>query len=116
VRRQFLLVAVGARPRVLSAEILDVLTPFAVALIATRIVAGHLPNRFGGARVALYCLCIQAVELALIGTAGAAWVAIVGAAIAGAGFSLVFPSLGLEAVRRVPIAGSPWALTTRSST
>src|SRR4051794_41334420 len=29
---------------------------FAVALIATRIVAGHLPDHFGGARVALYCL------------------------------------------------------------
>lgn len=79
-------------------------TTFAVALIATRIVAGHLPDRFGGARVASYCLGIQALGLALIGTAGAGWTAIVGAAIAGAGFSLVFPGLGLEAVRRVPPA------------
>lgn len=79
-------------------------TTFAVFLIATRIVAGHLPDKFGGAQVALYCLVIQALGLALIGTADAGWIAILGAAIAGAGFSLVFPGLGLEAVRRVPPA------------
>jgi MFS family permease len=76
-------------------------TSFAVALIATRIVAGHLPDRFGGARVASYCLGIQAFGLLLIGLAGVGWLATVGAAVAGAGFSLVFPGLGLEAVRRV---------------
>jgi MFS family permease len=85
-------------------------TTFAVALIATRVVAGHLPDRFGGARVALYCLGIQAVGLALIGTAGSGWIAIIGAAVAGAGFSLVFPSLGLEAVRRVPPASRGMAM------
>ena len=79
-------------------------TTFAVALIATRIVAGHLPDKFGGAQVSLYCLVIQALGLALIGTASAGWIAILGAAIAGAGFSLVFPGLGLEVVRRVPLA------------
>jgi len=79
-------------------------TTFAVFLIATRMVAGHLPDRFGGAQVALYCLLIQALGLGLIGTAGSAWIATLGAAIAGAGFSLVFPGLGLEAVRRVPPA------------
>lgn len=79
-------------------------TAFAVALIAARIVAGHLPDRFGGARVALYCLVIQALGLALIGIAGTGWMATLGATVAGAGFSLVFPGLGLEAVRRVPPA------------
>jgi len=79
-------------------------TTFAAALIATRIIAGHLPDRFGGARVAAYCLGIQAVGLMLIGSGHAAWVAIAGAAISGAGFSLVFPALGLEVVQRVPPA------------
>ena len=74
---------------------------FALALIAIRVFGGHLPDRIGGARVALYCLGIQAVGLMLIAVAGAGWIAIVGAGIAGAGFSLVFPSLGLEAVGRV---------------
>jgi MFS family permease len=79
-------------------------TTFAVVLIATRIAAGHLPDKFGGAHVALYCLVIQALGLALIGAAATGWIAILGAGIAGAGFSLVFPGLGLEAVRRAPPA------------
>lgn len=87
-------------------------TTFAVALIATRIVAGHLPDRFGGARVSLYCLVVQAMGLALIGMATAGWVAILGAAIAGAGFSLVFPGLGLEVVQRVPSAHRGIAMGT----
>ncbi len=85
---------------------------FAVALIATRIVAGHLPDRFGGARVALYGLSVQVLGLAFIGMADAGWTAMLGAAIAGAGFSLVFPSLGLEAVRRVSPADRGVAMGT----
>jgi MFS family permease len=87
-------------------------TTFAMALIATRIVAGHLPDRFGGAQVTIFCLVIQALGLALIGTAGTGWVATLGAAIAGAGFSLVFPGLGLEVVRRVPAANRGIAMGT----
>ncbi|TCM07416.1 MFS transporter [Sphingomonas sp. PP-CC-3G-468] len=71
-------------------------------ITVARLAAGHLPDRFGGARVALWCLGIQAIGLLVIGLAGSGGFAMVGAAIAGAGFSLVFPSLGLEAVRRAP--------------
>jgi MFS family permease len=87
-------------------------TTFAAMLIVTRIVLGHLPDKFGGAQVTLYCLVIQALGLALIGTAGAGWIATLGAGIAGAGFSLVFPGLGLEAVRRVPPANRGIAMGT----
>ena len=38
--------------------------------------------------------------LTVIYTADAGWIAMIGTAIAGMGFSLVFPSLGLEAIRR----------------
>jgi predicted MFS family arabinose efflux permease len=75
---------------------------FAVALIAVRVVAGHWPDRFGGARVALGCLFVQALGLALIALAPSSAFAIAGAIIAGAGFSLVFPSFGIEAVTRAP--------------
>jgi len=44
---------------------------------------------------------IQSLRLALIGLASASWTATLGAAIAGVGFSLVFPGLGLEVVQRV---------------
>ena len=77
-------------------------TAFAVSLIVSRIVAGHLPDRFGGARIAMWSLCIQAAGLTLIGAAVGGPMAFVGAVIAGTGFSLVFPSLGLEAVRIAP--------------
>jgi MFS family permease len=87
-------------------------TTFAVALIAARIFWSGLPDRFGGAKVALCCLVIQAIGLVMIGVAGSAGLAMIGAAICGAGFSLVFPSLGLEAVRRAPPASRGLAMGT----
>ena len=87
-------------------------TTFAVALIAARILWSGLPDRFGGAKVALYCLVIQAIGLAMIGVARSPVLAITGAAISGIGFSLVFPSLGLEAVRRAPAESRGLAMGT----
>jgi len=87
-------------------------TTFAVALIGARVLGGGLPDRFGGAKVALYCLVIQAMGLAMIGLAGSEAIAISGAAICGAGFSLVFPSLGLEAMKRAPAESRGLAMGT----
>lgn len=75
---------------------------FAIMLILTRILWGHLPDRYGGAKVALYSLLFQAIGLVLIGASSSGWVAMLGASVSGAGFSLVFPGLGLEAIRRAP--------------
>jgi MFS family permease len=77
-------------------------TVFAVALIVVRVFAAQLPDRYGGATVALGCLAFQAAGLAMIALASRGEVAMAGAALCGAGFSLVFPSLGIEAVRRAP--------------
>lgn len=87
-------------------------TAFAVALIGTRVVAGHLPDRLGGAEVALWCLLVQAAGLAAIGLADSAWIGVLGATVCGAGFSLVFPSLGLEAVQRAPAEARGLAMGT----
>ena len=75
---------------------------YAVALIVARLAFGHLPDRLGGARVALLFVLIETMGLAVMGLAAAAWVAAVGAALTGFGYSLVFPALGVEAVRRAP--------------
>lgn len=78
------------------------LSAFGAAYIATRLVAGGLPDRLGGRRVAIGSLLVELVGQAVIATAATPDVAVAGAAITGLGFSLVFPSLGVEAVRRVP--------------
>jgi MFS family permease len=75
---------------------------FAVALVAARLCFGHLPDRLGGAKVALVCVFFESVGLALIWFAPSLPIAATGAALAGFGYSLVYPGLGAEAVRRAP--------------
>jgi predicted MFS family arabinose efflux permease len=63
---------------------------------------GHLPDKIGGGRVALVCGLVEAAGLALIWLATNALFASVGAALTGFGYALVYPALGVEAVRRAP--------------
>lgn len=78
---------------------------FAVALVGARALLGHVPDRLGGARVALVTIVIEAAGLALIWLARGSMLAAVGAAMTGFGYALVYPGLGIEAVQRAP-AGS----------
>jgi predicted MFS family arabinose efflux permease len=66
------------------------------------IFASSIP-KFGGLRVVLVCLTIQTCGLLLLWRANSPHVAMLAAAIAAAGFSLVFPSLGVEAVKTVSL-------------
>jgi predicted MFS family arabinose efflux permease len=75
---------------------------FAFALVAARLFFGHVPDRLGGARVALVCVLVEAAGLALMWFAPGRTIAAVGAALTGFGYSLVYPGLGVEAVRRAP--------------
>jgi MFS family permease len=77
-------------------------TAYAVALITARLGLGHLPDRIGGARVALGSALVETAGLALIWLAPGAFVAAAGAALTGFGYGLVYPALGVEAVRRAP--------------
>lgn len=77
-------------------------TAFGIAFIAARMFFGHLPDKLGGARVALLCVLIEAVGLLLIWGAHTPAIAYVGAALTGWGYSLAFPGFGVEAVRRAP--------------
>lgn len=77
-------------------------TVFAGIFILARLVLGYLPDRIGGAKVALACLLVEAAGLALIWRANAPGIALLGAGLTGLGYSLVYPGLGVEAVSRVP--------------
>jgi MFS family permease len=78
------------------------LTLLSLAFTAGRVVFGHLPDRIGGAKVALVCVLIEAAGQALIWQASSAAFALFGAALTGFGYSLVYPGFGVEAVRRAP--------------
>ena len=63
-------------------------TAFSVALIAGRAVLGHLPDRLGGAKVALVSMLVQAVGLAAVGFAAGSRTALAGVTLTGLGYAL----------------------------
>ena len=77
-------------------------TAFAVSFILARVFFGHLADRVGGAKVALICVLIEAAGQALIWLAPWSAMALIGAALTGFGYSLVYPGFGVEAVRGAP--------------
>ena len=90
------------------------LTAFSSAFVGARLLFANAINRFGGYRVAIVCFLTETVGLLLLWVANAPEVALLGAALAGFGFALVFPSLGVEAVNLVPIANRGAALAAYS--
>ena len=75
---------------------------YGACFVLVRTVAGHLPDKVGGVTVAAASMAVEALGQILLWTAPGPGVAFVGASLTGVGCSLVFPSLGVEAFRRVP--------------
>ena len=78
------------------------LTCFGVGFVVVRVLCGHLPDRIGGTPVAIVSLAVEACGQYLLWLAPNPAVALVGAVLTGLGCSMVFPSMGLEAVRQIP--------------
>ncbi len=79
-----------------------VFTAFAAMVVVMRVLGGWLPDRFGPIRCAVGAGLIEAAGLLAIATAQSLPAALLGAMAMGAGFSLLFPSLALLVVNRVP--------------
>jgi MFS family permease len=86
-----------------------------VAFIVGRVVFGHLPDKLGGAKVALVCMLIEAMGQILIWRANSPMLALAGVTLTGLGYSLVFPGLGVEALRHVPQQSRGLAMGTFTS-
>jgi MFS family permease len=85
---------------------------FATMVVLTRLIGGDLPDRMGPARVATAAACTEALGLATIAVAHSLPVALLGALAMGAAFSLLYPSLSLIVIDRVPETGRGAALGT----
>lgn len=88
------------------------LTLFSCAFVGARLLFPNGINRLGGLNVATICFAVEIVGLLLTGVASAPWMAKMGVFLAGAGFSLVFPALGVVAVKAVPQQNQGAALAT----
>jgi len=88
------------------------LTLFSVAFVGTRLLFPHAITRHGGLNVALVCFAVEALGLFMVWGAGDPWLARGGALLTGAGFSLVFPAIGVVAVSAVPPQNRGSALAT----
>ena len=75
---------------------------FAISFVVVRLLFANTISKWGGYRVAIVSLAFECSGLILLWLASVPAMAEAGASLAGFGFSLVFPALGVEAVRNVP--------------
>ncbi|MEG1626552.1 MFS transporter [Pseudomonas sp.] len=80
------------------------LSAFGLCFILSRLLFVNAVNRFGGYPVAIVCMSTEALGLALLWLAPSPVLALVGAGLTGFGLSLVYPALGVEAIKQVPVS------------
>jgi MFS family permease len=78
-----------------------VMTAFGIGFIFVRAVLGNLPDKIGGYRVALWSLIVEALGQVSVWGAPHEIIALAGALVTGLGCALVYPALGVEALKRV---------------
>lgn len=90
------------------------LTLFGSFFVGARLLFANAIRSYGGFRVALVSFMFECAGLLTLWLAPTPAAALVGAAVTGFGFALVFPSLGVEAVELVPPASRGAALAAYS--
>ncbi len=86
------------------------LTLFGALFVVARLIFADAINRVGGFAVATTCFSVEFLGLMLLWLTPNEPLAFAGAALTGFGFSLVFPALGVEAVRHIPAQDKGTAL------
>lgn len=76
-------------------------TTFGIAFVLARLLFGHLPDKLGGAPVAIGALVVQIAGQVLLWLGGGPAYGLTGAALTGFGYSLAFPAFGVEAVSTI---------------
>lgn len=90
------------------------LTVFGTLFIGARLLFANTIKTHGGFRVAIVSFAFECAGLLMLWLAPVPHVALVGAALTGFGFALIFPALGVEAVALVPPASRGAALSAYS--
>jgi MFS family permease len=86
------------------------LSVFSLLFILGRVFFANSINAYGGLQTAILCLAMESLGLFILWKAETPQVALIGAGFAGLGFSLIFPALGVEAVKLVPASNQGSAL------
>jgi MFS family permease len=86
------------------------LSVFSFLFILGRVFFANSINAYGGLQTAILCLALESLGLFILWKAESPEVALIGAGFAGLGFSLIFPALGVEAVKLVPASNQGSAL------
>jgi MFS family permease len=83
---------------------------FGSSFIVTRLLFGGTIDRWDGFRVAMVSFILESAGLLVLWSATTHDVALAGAALSGCGFALVFPALGVEALKTVAVQNHGTAL------
>ncbi|KPX15757.1 Major facilitator superfamily transporter [Pseudomonas syringae pv. delphinii] len=78
------------------------LSMFGVCFILARLLFIGAINRLGGYNAAILCMAVEICGLVMLWLAPNTGFALAGAGLTGVGLSLVYPALGVEAIKRVP--------------
>ncbi len=78
------------------------LTIFGICFIVARLFFINAITRFGGFRSAITCMSVETIGLVALWLSPNTTVALIGAGLAGFWLSLVYPAIGVEAIKQVP--------------
>ncbi|WP_057425461.1 MFS transporter [Pseudomonas amygdali] len=78
------------------------LSMFGVCFILARLLFIGAINRLGGYNAAIVCMAVEICGLLMLWLSPSSGIALAGAGLTGVGLSLVYPALGVEAIKSVP--------------